>query len=124
MMHQHHDTNTIPQTPPPSLGSPGSGLPSNSCALGLLPVTLDTPMNRKFMPDADMSVMLMMNRKFKPDAELSVMLPVMLNRKLMLDKGMSVMMMMIVSRKFCWMQTSVCILQHRTQLQRQRNAFA
>ena len=80
--HQHHDTKTIGQLSP-SLGSPGSGLPSNSCALGLLPVTLDTPMNRKFMPDADMSVML----------------TVMLNRKLMLDKGMSVMMMMIVSRK-------------------------
>ena len=36
-----------------SLACPGSGLPSSACALGLLPVTLDTPMNRKFMPDAD-----------------------------------------------------------------------
>jgi len=38
-----------------SLGSPGSGLPPQCCALGLLPITLDTPMNRKFMPDADKS---------------------------------------------------------------------
>merc|ERR1711936_55317 len=38
-----------------SLACPGSGLPSDACALGLLPVTLDTPMNRKFMPDADQS---------------------------------------------------------------------
>ena len=37
-----------------SLGSEGSGLPSGACALGILPVTLDTPMNRKFMPNADM----------------------------------------------------------------------
>ena len=36
-----------------SLACPGSGLPSDACTLGLLPVTLDTPMNRKFMPDAD-----------------------------------------------------------------------
>ena len=36
-----------------SLASPGSGLPDLACVLGLLPVTLDTPMNRKFMPGAD-----------------------------------------------------------------------
>ena len=29
-----------------SLGSSGSGLPDGSCTLGILPVTLDTPMNR------------------------------------------------------------------------------
>ncbi len=38
-----------------SLGKPKSGLPPGSTALALLPVTLDTPMNRKFMPDADHS---------------------------------------------------------------------
>jgi len=38
-----------------SCGTEGSGLPAGSCTLGLLPVTLDTPMNRKFMPDADKS---------------------------------------------------------------------
>jgi len=38
-----------------SLASSGSGLPTNSCVLGLLPITLDTPMNRKFMPGADTS---------------------------------------------------------------------
>ena len=37
-----------------SLASEGSGLPGESCVLGLLPITLDTPMNRKFMPGADM----------------------------------------------------------------------
>ena len=36
-----------------SLASSGSGLPTNSCVLGLLPITLDTPMNRKFMSGAD-----------------------------------------------------------------------
>ena len=36
-----------------SLGKSGSGLPKDACALGILPITLDTPMNRKFMPDAD-----------------------------------------------------------------------
>ena len=36
-----------------SLASEGSGLPGDCCVLGLLPITLDTPMNRKFMPDAD-----------------------------------------------------------------------
>ncbi len=29
-----------------SLGEQGSGLPDGTCALGILPVTLDTPMNR------------------------------------------------------------------------------
>jgi len=38
-----------------SLSLASSGMPSSSCTLGILPVTLDTPMNRKFMPDADMS---------------------------------------------------------------------
>merc|ERR550519_1533622 len=38
-----------------SLGADGSGLPAGSTALALLPVTLDTPMNRKFMPNADHS---------------------------------------------------------------------
>ena len=37
-----------------SCAADGSGLPKDSCTLGLLPITLDTPMNRKFMPDADM----------------------------------------------------------------------
>ena len=36
-----------------SLASDGSGLPDLACVLGILPVTLDTPMNRKFMPGAD-----------------------------------------------------------------------
>eukprot|EP00096_Caligus_rogercresseyi_P015944 TRINITY_DN844_c0_g3_i2.p1 TRINITY_DN844_c0_g3~~TRINITY_DN844_c0_g3_i2.p1 ORF type:complete len:236 (-),score=92.39 TRINITY_DN844_c0_g3_i2:278-985(-) len=38
-----------------SLACPKSGLPEGSIALGLLPITLDTPMNRKFMPKADTS---------------------------------------------------------------------
>jgi dihydropteridine reductase len=38
-----------------SLGATGSGLPEGACTLGILPVTLDTPMNRKFMPKADYS---------------------------------------------------------------------
>lgn len=38
-----------------SLASADSGLPSNATAFALLPITLDTPMNRKFMPDADHS---------------------------------------------------------------------
>lgn len=38
-----------------SLASDKSGLPENSLAVALLPVTLDTPMNRKWMPDADTS---------------------------------------------------------------------
>ena len=36
-----------------SLAAPGSGLPEASCVAAILPVTLDTPMNRKFMPGAD-----------------------------------------------------------------------
>lgn len=36
-----------------SLACEKSGLPENSLAVALLPVTLDTPMNRKWMPDAD-----------------------------------------------------------------------
>jgi len=38
-----------------SLAAPKSGLPEGACVLAILPVTLDTPMNRKFMPDADHS---------------------------------------------------------------------
>ncbi|KAI8851923.1 hypothetical protein BC829DRAFT_441221 [Chytridium lagenaria] len=38
-----------------SAASPGSGLPTNAKAVAILPITLDTPMNRKFMPDADFS---------------------------------------------------------------------
>lgn len=38
-----------------SLGASGSGLPEGATTCALLPVTLDTPMNRKFMPDADHS---------------------------------------------------------------------
>jgi len=38
-----------------SLGGDQSGLPKESTALALLPVTLDTPMNRKWMPKADTS---------------------------------------------------------------------
>ncbi|XP_004342976.1 hypothetical protein CAOG_07891 [Capsaspora owczarzaki ATCC 30864] len=38
-----------------SLAQPGSGLPEGATAVAILPVTLDTPMNRKFMPDADFS---------------------------------------------------------------------
>ena len=38
-----------------SLGDPKSGLPENATALALLPITLDTPMNRKWMPKADTS---------------------------------------------------------------------
>ncbi|KAH8257257.1 hypothetical protein KR038_006127 [Drosophila bunnanda] len=36
-----------------SLGGEKSGLPAGSLAVSILPVTLDTPMNRKWMPDAD-----------------------------------------------------------------------
>ncbi|XP_056328377.1 quinoid dihydropteridine reductase a [Danio aesculapii] len=36
-----------------SLAGENSGLPSGAVAVAILPVTLDTPMNRKFMPDAD-----------------------------------------------------------------------
>ncbi|NP_001104643.1 uncharacterized protein LOC563255 precursor [Danio rerio] len=38
-----------------SLGGPNSGLPPRSVALAILPVTLDTPTNRKIMPNADVS---------------------------------------------------------------------
>ncbi|XP_062332063.1 quinoid dihydropteridine reductase a [Osmerus eperlanus] len=38
-----------------SLAGDDSGLPSGAVAVATLPVTLDTPMNRKFMPDADFS---------------------------------------------------------------------
>jgi dihydropteridine reductase len=38
-----------------SLATSGSGLPDNSLVVSILPVTLDTPMNRKWMPNADFS---------------------------------------------------------------------
>jgi len=38
-----------------TLADKASGLPTNSCVLAILPVTLDTPMNRKWMPKADHS---------------------------------------------------------------------
>uniref|UniRef100_A0A671NHX6 Dihydropteridine reductase n=1 Tax=Sinocyclocheilus anshuiensis TaxID=1608454 RepID=A0A671NHX6_9TELE len=38
-----------------SLSGPNSGLPPGTAAVAILPVTLDTPMNRKFMPDGDVS---------------------------------------------------------------------
>lgn len=38
-----------------SLASEKSGLPKNSLAVAILPITLDTPMNRKWMPNADFS---------------------------------------------------------------------
>lgn len=38
-----------------SLAAPDSGLPANAFVGAILPVTMDTPMNRKFMPDADHS---------------------------------------------------------------------
>lgn len=38
-----------------SLGAKDSGLPENSLAVAILPVTLDTEMNRKWMPKADFS---------------------------------------------------------------------
>merc|ERR1712083_170631 len=38
-----------------SLASSDSGLPNGAKTYALLPITLDTPMNRKFMPDADHS---------------------------------------------------------------------
>jgi len=38
-----------------SLSGSDSGLPANSTALALLPITLDTPMNRKWMAKADKS---------------------------------------------------------------------
>ena len=38
-----------------SLAEPDSGLPDKSLVVSILPVTLDTPMNRKWMPNADFS---------------------------------------------------------------------
>jgi len=38
-----------------SLAAPNSGLPDGAAAVAILPITLDTPMNRKFMPKADHS---------------------------------------------------------------------
>lgn len=38
-----------------SLAAKNSGMPSGATAVAILPVTLDTPMNRKFMPKADHS---------------------------------------------------------------------
>ncbi|XP_076678079.1 dihydropteridine reductase isoform X2 [Andrena cerasifolii] len=38
-----------------SLAAKGSGLPKDSLVAAVLPVTLDTPMNRKWMADADTS---------------------------------------------------------------------
>jgi len=38
-----------------SLAVDGSGLPSGSSVVGVLPITLDTPSNRAAMPDADVS---------------------------------------------------------------------
>lgn len=36
-----------------SLAGENSGLPANSLVASILPITLDTPMNRKWMPKAD-----------------------------------------------------------------------
>jgi len=38
-----------------SLSTSGSGLPDDSLVVSILPITLDTPMNRKWMPNADFS---------------------------------------------------------------------
>lgn len=38
-----------------SLAAKDSGLPENSLVISILPITLDTPMNRKWMPKADFS---------------------------------------------------------------------
>ncbi|RVE67678.1 hypothetical protein OJAV_G00105380 [Oryzias javanicus] len=38
-----------------SLAAKNSGMPPGAAAVAILPVTLDTPMNRKFMPNADFS---------------------------------------------------------------------
>lgn len=38
-----------------SLAGENSGMPKNSTTLAILPITLDTPMNRKWMSDADFS---------------------------------------------------------------------
>ncbi|KAL7631288.1 UNVERIFIED_CONTAM: hypothetical protein RMT77_018409 [Armadillidium vulgare] len=39
-----------------SLAAEGSGLPTGATAVAILPITLDTPMNRKWMPKADHSI--------------------------------------------------------------------
>lgn len=36
-----------------SLAQKESGLPNDALVLAILPITLDTPMNRKWMPKAD-----------------------------------------------------------------------
>jgi dihydropteridine reductase len=38
-----------------SCAGPGSGIPAGGKVVGILPITLDTPMNRKFMSDGDTS---------------------------------------------------------------------
>lgn len=38
-----------------SLAGKDSGMPENALAVAILPITLDTPMNRKWMPNADHS---------------------------------------------------------------------
>ena len=38
-----------------SLALGNSGMPENSMVVSILPITLDTPMNRKWMSDADTS---------------------------------------------------------------------
>lgn len=38
-----------------SLAQKESGLPGDASVVAILPVTLDTPMNRKWMPKADFS---------------------------------------------------------------------
>lgn len=38
-----------------SLAAKDSGMPANSMVVSILPITLDTPMNRKWMPKADFS---------------------------------------------------------------------
>ena len=38
-----------------SLAAPKGGLPTNATVHAILPITLDTPMNRKWMPKADVS---------------------------------------------------------------------
>lgn len=38
-----------------SLAAKGSGMPDDSLVVSILPITLDTPMNRELMPDADFS---------------------------------------------------------------------
>ncbi|KAG0168305.1 hypothetical protein DFQ28_009147 [Apophysomyces sp. BC1034] len=43
------------------LAAPGGGLPQDARVTAICPVTLDTPMNRKFMPDADHSTWTPLN---------------------------------------------------------------